>query len=162
MRREITQLFWETYCVLHIGWDPNKDPEIKLDPSGGFHQFSHTDPQELLRHCAERSRAPTALYKSLEVLSGRAGLLKRGALGAGPSTKMLASSIKDTKTKLEEIVLDMLNQLYVLATSLDITINVLRREEHEGIRERSLDLLESVNTRILRLIRLRERLNKRI
>ena len=133
-----------------------------MDPDGGFHQFSHTDLQELLTHCAERARAPIALYKSLETLSGRAGLFKRGALGPGPGTKMLASSILDTKTELEKIVLDILNQLYTLAISLDITINILRGEEHKVIRERSLDLLESVNTRIVRLIRLRERLSKRI
>ena len=75
---------------------------------------------------------------------------------------MLASSIMDTRTELDKIVLDILNQLYTLATSLDITINILRGEEHEVIRERSLDLLESFNTRIVRLIRLRERLSKRI
>ena len=109
MHCKITQLFWETYCILHIGWDPNKDPKIKLDPNGGFHQFSPTDLKELLRHCAERSRAPTALYRSLKILSGRAGLFKRGALGPGPGKKMLASSIMDTKTELEKIVLDILN-----------------------------------------------------
>ena len=52
--------------------------------------------------------------------------------------------------------------LHILATSLDITINILRSKEHKGIREWSLDLLESANTRIVRLIRLRERLSKRI
>ena len=76
---------------MQIGWDPNKDPKIKLDPNGGFHQFSHTDIIELLRHCAARSRAPTALYKSMDVLSGKAGLIKKGVFRAGPGAKMLVT-----------------------------------------------------------------------
>ena len=96
---------------MQIGWDPNKDPKIKLDPNGGFHQFSPMDIMELLRYCAARSRAPTALYKSLEVLSGKAGLIKKGVLRAGPGAKKLATQIIDTRIELEEIVLDILNQL---------------------------------------------------
>ena len=75
---------------------------------------------------------------------------------------MLASSIIETKTELEKLVLDILNQFYTLAISLDVTINILKGEEHEVIRKRLLDLLESVNTKILRLITLKERLSKRI
>ena len=141
---------------MRFGWDPNKDPKINLDSSGGFHQFSHTDIIELLKQCAAVSRAPTALYKSMEVLSGEAGLIKEGSFRAGPGTKKLATQILDTRIALEEIILDILNQLYVQATSLNITIDILRREEHQEIRERSLDLLDSVHSRILRFIWLRE------
>ena len=133
-----------------------------MDPDGGFRQFSHIALQELLTHCAERARAPVALYKSLETLSGRAGLFKTGVLGPGPGTKILARSIMEMKTELEKMVLDMLNQLSTLATSLDVTINILKGEEHDIIRKWLLDLLESFNTRIGRLISLRERLSKRI
>ena len=133
-----------------------------MDLDGCFRQFSHIALQELLTHCAEKARAPVAVYKSLEILSGRAGLFKPGVLGPGPGTKILARSIMETKTKLEKMVLDMLNQLSTLATSLDVTINILKGEEHEVIRKRLLDLLESVNTRIVRLITLRERLSKRM
>ena len=100
------------YCILYIGWDPNKDPEIQVDPDGGFRQFSPIALQELLTHCAERARAPVALYKSLETLSGRAGLFKPGVLGPGPGTKILARSIMETKMELEKMVLDMLNPLH--------------------------------------------------
>ena len=47
---------------------------------------------------------------------------------------MLATQIIDTRIELEETLLDILNQLNVLATSLDIAINILRREEHQEIK----------------------------
>ena len=141
---------------MQLGWDPNKDPKINLDPSGGFHQFSHTDIIKLLRQCAAMSWAPTDLYKSMEILSKEAGLIKEDSLRTGPGTKELATQILDTRIAIEEIILDILNQLYVQATSLDITINILRREEHQEIRERSLDLLDSDHSRILRFVWLRK------
>ena len=82
---------------MRLGWDPNKDPKINLDPSGGFHQFSHTDIIKLLKQCAAVSQAPTTLYMSMEVLSGKAGLIKEGSLRAGPGTKKLATQIAETR-----------------------------------------------------------------
>ena len=108
------------------------------------------------------SRAPTSLYESMEVLSRKAGLMKESSLRAGPGTKKLATQIAETRITFEDIILDILNQLYVQAMSLDITINILRSVEHQGIRERSLDLLESLHLRILRLVWLRECLHKKI
>ena len=148
------------YCILYIGWDPNKDSEIHVDPDGGFRQFSPIALQESLTHCAEKARAPVAVYKSLEILSGRAGLFKPGVLGPGPGTNKVARSIIETKTKLDKMVLDLLNQLSTLATSLDITVNILKKEKHDVIRRRSLDHLDSVNIKIERLLSLRERLEK--
>ena len=49
-----------------------------------------------------------------------------------------------------------------MATSLDVTINILKGEEHDVIRKRLLDLLDSVNIRIVRLTSIRERLGKRL
>ena len=68
----------------------------------------------------------------------------------------------ETKTALDKIVVDLLNQLSTLATSLDVTINILDKEKHDVIRGRSLDHLDSVNIKIERLLSLRERLGKRL
>ena len=118
--------------------------------------------QEMLTHCAKQARAPVALYKSLEILSRRVGLFKPGVLGPGPGANKLARAIMETKTALDKIVVDLLNQLSTLATSLDVTINILDKEKHDIIRRQSLDHLDSVNIKIERLLSLRERLGKRL
>ena len=97
------------------------------------------------------SRAPTSLYESMEVFYRKAGLMKESSLRAGPGTKKLATQIAETRITFEDIILDILNQLYVQAMSLDVTTRVMRSVEHQGKRESSLDLLDSLHLRILRL-----------
>ena len=102
----------------------------------------------MLTHCAKQARALVALYKSLEFLSRRAGLFKPGMLGPGPGANKLARAIMETKTELDKMVINLLNQLSTLATSLDVTVNILKKEKHDVIRKRSLDHLDSVNIKI--------------
>ena len=126
-------MFYDTYCILYIGCDPNKDPDIQVGSDRGFCQFSPPALQEMLTHCAEKTRAPVALYKSLKILFRRAGLFKPGVLGPGPGTNKLARAIMETKTELDKMGLDLLNQLSTLATSLDVTVNILKKEKHDVI-----------------------------
>ena len=145
-----------------MGWDPNKDPTIPVGQDGGYYRFSAPPLQEKLAFCAEQARAPVALYKSLEFLTKRTGLFKRGILGPGPGANKLARAIMETKTALDKVVVDLLNQLSSLAMLLDVTINILDKEKHDIIRGRSLDHLDSVTNKIERLLSLRERLGKRL
>ena len=83
MTHKITKIFYETYCVLYVGWDPSKEPTLQVGPNGEYCQFSQQTLQELLTYCAEQARVPIALYKSLESLSQRMVLFKTGLLGPG-------------------------------------------------------------------------------
>ena len=162
MTHKIIKVFYDTYCTLYIGWDPSREPTLQVGPDGGYRQFSPQTLQELLTYCAEQARAPIALYKSLEFLSQRAILFKKGLLGVGPGTDKLARTILDTKAELDKIVTDLLGKLSTLSISLDITINVLDEEKHGTILRRSLEHLESVRSRTDRLLHMKERLSKRI
>ena len=116
----------------------------------------------MLTYCTKQARALVALYKSLESLSKRAVLFKRGILGPGSSTDKLARAIMETKTALDKIVMDLLNKLSTLSISLDITINILDKEKHDVILGRSRDHLDSIMIKIERLLSMKERLGKRI
>ena len=143
MTHKIVDLFYDTYCTLYIGWDPNKDPTLPVGPNRGYRQFPPAL-QEMLTYCAKQARAPVALYKSLESLSKRAVLFKRGMLGPGPGTDKLARAIMETKTALDKIVMDLLNRLSTLSISLDVTINILDKEKHDVILGRSRNHLDSI------------------
>ena len=131
MTHKITKVFYETYYMLYVGWDPSKEPTLQVGPDGGYRQFPHQTLQELLTYCAEQARVPIALYKSLESLSQRTVLFKKGLLGPGPGTNKLARTILDTKAELDKIVTDLLEKLSTLSVSLDITINVLLKRDTE-------------------------------
>ena len=160
MVHKVTKIFYETYCVLYVGWDPSKEPTLQVGPNGEYRQFPQQTLRALLTYCAEQSRVPIALYRSLESLSQRMTLFKAGILGPGPGTNKLARTILDTKVELDKIVTDLLEKLSTLSVSLDITINVLDEERHGTILRRSLEHLESVRSRADRLLYMKEKLKK--
>ena len=86
MVHKITKMFYETYCVLYLGWDPSKELTLELGPDGTYRQIPQQTLQALLTYCAEQSRVPIALYTSLESLSQRTTLFKAGMLGPCPGT----------------------------------------------------------------------------
>ena len=123
MVRKTTKMFFETYCVLYLGWDPSKEPTLELGPDGTYRQIPLQNLRTLLTYCAEKSRAPIALYRSLETLCQRTTLFKAGILGPGPGTQLLARTILDTKAELDVVVDDLIEKLSTLSLSLDITVN---------------------------------------
>ena len=68
MVHKITKIFYETYSVLYMGWDPSKEPTLELGPDGTYCQIPQQTLLALLTYCAEQSRVPIALYRSLEAL----------------------------------------------------------------------------------------------
>ena len=162
MVHKIIKIFYETYCVLYVGWDPSKEPTLQLGPDGTYRQLPQQTLRALLTYCAEQSRVPIALYRSLESLSQRTTLFKAGMLGPGPGTKLLARTILDTKAELDKIVTDLVKRLSTLSLSLDITINVLDEEKHGTILRTSLERLESIRSRADGLLYMKEKLQKKV
>ena len=68
----------------------------------------------------------------------------------------------DTKMALDKKIVDLLNQLSTLSTSLDVTIKSLDKEKHDFIHRRTIDHLDSVNNKIERLLSLKEKLGRKL
>ena len=118
MRCLVSQLFWETSCVLRLNWDSSKDPTIdcgySLDPS----ESSQLERVQLLEECNRESQAPTLLYKSLETLTMRMGIIKTSKLGAGPGTKKLANQVAETGVVIKNVLMGIIKKLYARAVTL--------------------------------------------
>ena len=162
MVHKTTKMFFETYCVLYLGWDPSKEPTLELGPDGTYRQIPQQTLRALLTYCAEQSRVPIALYRSLEALCQRTTLFKAGMLGPGPGTQLLARTILDTKAELDVIVNDLVKKLSTLSLSLDITINVLGEEKHGKILRTSREHLDSVRSRADRLLYMKDKIQKKV
>ena len=162
MVRKTTKMFFETYCVLYLGWDPSKEPTLELGPDGTYRQIPLQNLRTLLTYCAEQSRVPIALYRSLETLCQRTTLFKAGMLGPGPGTQLLARTILDTKAKLDMVVDDLIENVSTLSLSLDVTVNVLRGKENEKILRTSREHLESVKSRADRLLYMKDKIQKKV
>ena len=160
MRRIVSQLFWETSCVLKLQWDPSKDPTIdcgyNLDPS----KTSQLETAQLLKECEEESQAPTLLYISLETFTVRMGIMKTGKLGAGPGSKKLARQVAETGAIMENILMDTIKRLYARAVTLTIAaIDKTESQERKGF---LLDLIDSIHEKTTRLLLVREHVRKKI
>ena len=75
-----------------MNWDPSKDPTIDCGYSLGPAKSSHLEIVQLLEECNKESRAPTLLYKSLEALTVKMGIITASKLGAGPGTKKVSKT----------------------------------------------------------------------
>ena len=151
MVRKTTRMFFEAYSVLYLGWDPNKEPTLELGPDGTYRQVPLHDIRTLLTHCAEKSRAPLALYRSLETLCQRTTLFKVGLLGPGPGAQLLARTILDTKAELEVLVDDLIEKLSTLALSLEKVVNTISGNGSGRIVRTSREHLDSVERKTDRL-----------
>ena len=89
------------------------------------------------------------------------GFFKPGRLGPGPGARKLSKTIMETKVALDRKIVDLLNQLSTLSTSLDVMIKSLDKEKHDLIHGRTIDHLDSVNNKIERLLSLKERLGRK-
>ena len=126
----------------------------------GSHKFSHPEIVRLIEECNIMSRAPTSLYESLETLSVKMGLIKVSALGAGSGMKKIARQLAETSVIFEDVMMGIIRQLYAQAVTLTATI--IGTTACEGRKERSLDRLDSIHQKTLRLVWLREGLQKKI
>ena len=95
------------------------------------------------------------MYKSLEALTVKMGIITASKLGAGPGTKKLARQAAETGVVLENVLMGIIKKLYARAVTLTAAIvGTMACQERKKF---FLDLLDSIHQKKLRLVWLRER-----